>query len=395
MSSNPFIFQYLIGRQAELQQISQLLAKDGDLMVTGVPGSGRRLLIRQAAQQIGARVLEIDCLRAINSSRFLELLAEGLLEIFTDPVELELIQQWSIQYPLILEHAAAQQARLLWNVSRQEEWVILKALLLLPQVMAERLDCRVVMVFQNFPHIRSWDRDGKWEDYLRQEVQQQSRVNYVVVATVPEPWAIASDLQMISLPPLGREDLQPWIVNAMQKAGLQFDANALDLFLTYVQGHVGDAIALARRICLGYRASNDSGFLASVFDCEAAPMAQVAELPKAPNAESQELPSQTRLIQPHHVHRSTLALVEDLSLTFESLILLLPPIQARVLESLALDPTHSPHSRDYIQKHQLSKGGGLQGALAGLEQKGLIYGSKYDYRIAMPLLAFWLKHRMS
>jgi hypothetical protein len=87
--------------------------------------------------------------------------------------------------------------------------------------------------------------------------------------------------------------------------------------------------------------------------------------------------------------------VEDLSLTFESLLLLLPPIQARVLESLALDPTDSPHSRDYIEKHQLSRGGGLQGALAGLEQKGLVYGSKYGYRIAMPLLGFWLKHRLS
>ena len=87
--------------------------------------------------------------------------------------------------------------------------------------------------------------------------------------------------------------------------------------------------------------------------------------------------------------------MEDLSLTFESLILLLPPSQVRVLESLALDPTDSPHSRDYIQKHQLSRGGGLQGALASLEQKGLVYGPDYGYRMTMPLLAFWLKYHLA
>ncbi|MEB3310972.1 MAG: hypothetical protein VKJ02_12125 [Snowella sp.] len=73
----------------------------------------------------------------------------------------------------------------------------------------------------------------------------------------------------------------------------------------------------------------------------------------------------------------------------------MPPIQARVLESLASDPTDSPHAKDYIRKHQLSKGGGLQGALLGLEQKGLIYGPKLGYRVAWPLLAFWLKQRLS
>jgi len=89
-----------------------------------------------------------------------------------------------------------------------------------------------------------------------------------------------------------------------------------------------------------------------------------------------------------------LALVQDMSCTFEALLLLLPPTQARVLESLALDPTDSPQSSAYIKKHQLSRGGGLQGALNSLEQKGLIYGPKFSYRIALPLLNFWLKQRL-
>ena len=373
MIASPFVPYNLIVRQAELQQVSQILTADGDLMVSGVPGSGRRSLIRRAALQIGARVLEIDCLRATTSSRFLELLGEGLLEVFSAPIEGAIVKQWSSQQPLNYEQTSTYRARLSWQVPAREEWTILQALLTLPQVMAEQLDCRVVFAFQNFPHIRSWDRSGQWEAYLRQEVERQSRVSYAIVATVPEPWALESNLQVIALAPLEREDFQSWIADVMAAKGLKFEIDALDLFLDYVRGHLGDAIALARRIWLEHRLE---GFGINEWKWE------MGDEPH-------------NFIQLHHVHRSTLALVEDLSQTFESLLLLLPPIQARVLESLASDPTDSPHAKDYIRKHQLSKGGGLQGALAGLEQKGLIYGAKYGYRVAMPLLAFWLKHGLA
>jgi hypothetical protein len=362
--NNPFFPDHLIGRQTELQQVSKIFAADGDLMVTGIPGSGRRSLIQNAALEVGARVLEIDCLRATTSSRFLERLAEGLLEVFSTSAELAIVKQWSIDSPLTLENVSPYRSRLIWQVREKEEWVILQALLDLPQVMAERLDCRIVFVFQNFPHIRSWDRSGEWEAYLRQELDRQSRVNYVIVATVPEPWADESNLYLVNLAPLDRAEIESWIVDAMAAKGLKFEIDALDLFLDRVRGHLGDAIALARRIWLEQRLES---------------------------LESKK----SNFIQLHHVHRSTLALIEDFSQTFESLLLLLPPIQARVLESLAIDPTDSPHARDYLRKHQLSKGGGLQGALSGLEQKGLIYGAKYGYRVAMPLLALWLKHRLS
>jgi hypothetical protein len=373
MITNTFFPNHLIGRQIELQEISQIFAADGDLMVAGITGSGRRSLIHSAARQVGARVLEIDCLKATTSSRFLELLAEGLLNVFSNSTELVSIEQWSSRYPINLERSSSYRSRLIWKTSAPEEWEILQALLSLPQVMAEQLDCRVVFVFQNFPHIRSWDRSSEWEVYLRRKLQQQSRVNYVVIATVPEPWAYQSNLQIITLAPLKREDLQEWVTDAMAARGLKFEVDALDLFLDYVRGHLGDAIALARRIWLEYR---------------------IEELEVGVSTQN-SLPSTRRIVQLHHVHLSTLALIEDLSQTFESLLLLLPPIQARVLESLAIDPTDSPHAKDYVCKHQLSKGGGLQGALAGLEQKGLIYGDKYSYSLAMPLLALWLKHRLA
>ncbi len=365
MVANPFIPPILFGRQLELQQMSQILAADGDLLVAGVPGIGRRTLLRWAARSLGARVMEIDCLRATDSSRFLKLLAEGLVATFAEEQAIGLMEQWSAHQPVIVERSPTGRAYLTWPGPSKNEWGILQSLLALPQVMAEWLDCRVVLVFQNFPHLRSWDRSGQWEQYLRQEVQQQSRVSYALIATVPESWVEQSKLQVMTLAPLPDEILATWLSPALAAAGLSLDreGESLGLFLSYVQGHFSDALALARRLWLD--AGRQSG---------------------------QTTPFE---VLPHHVHRSALALVEDLSVTFESLILLLPPSQVRVLESLALDPTDSPHAREYIRKHNLSRGGGLQGALASLEQKGLVYGSEQNYRIALPMLAFWLKHRLT
>ncbi|MBL1174012.1 ATP-binding protein [Pantanalinema sp. GBBB05] len=408
MVANPFIPEDLVGRQAELQQVSQILAADGDLLIAGVPGSGRRTVVRFAAQAVGARMIEIDCLRATDSNRFLHLIAESLLTAFKSSTELALIQRWSSNQPLILEQSIGGHAKLVWHSSTKDDWRLFQILLTLPQVMAEWLSCRIVLVFENFPHIRSWDRSEQWERYLRQEIQQQSRVSYALIATTAENWVQHSNMQIVFLPPLQDSELQLWLVTAMASQGLKFepDSQALKLFLSYVQGNLGDAIALARRIWLDYRALNcdrgngqtnspdPRGFITT------APLSASSSLSVSATTSPTSLyltlpPNVDGIIQAHHVHRSALALVEDLSITFESLILLLPSSQVRVLESLALDPTDSPHSREYIQKHQLSRGGGLQGALASLQQKGLVYGAEHGYRITMPLLAFWLKHRLT
>lgn len=367
MVVNPFVPQNLVGREQELQQVLEILSVDGDLLIAGVPGSGRRSLIRWAADKIGARVIEIDCMRATDGERFLLLLAESLMSVFAAPEELTLIEQWIRSHPLSLEESPNGQPRLVWHLSAGGEWTLLQTLLHLPQVMAEKLNCRVLMMFRNFPHIRSWDRGGKWEAFLRQEIANHAHVSYALIATVAEPWVEDISLQVVSLAPLRDEELRTWLLAAMSSVGLTFDPDgqAIALFLSYVQGHLGDAIALARRIWLDCRDS----------------------LPLNGNQPE-------GLIQAHHVHRSALALMEDLSIIYESLILLLPPSQVQVLESLALDPTDSPHSRDYIKKHRLSRGGSLQGALASLEHKGLVYGSKYSYQIALPLLGFWLKLRI-
>lgn len=388
MIANPFVPNRLVGRQAELNQISSILANDGDLLIAGVPGSGRRQLIHKAAQMVDARVIEIDCLRATDSHRFLSLLAEGILAAFKTGSELALIQSWSALHPFILDTSIRDRPRLVWHSTSNEEWQLFKTLLTLPQSIAEWLQCRVLIVFQNFPHIRSWDRSEKWENYLRQEIQAQSRVSYALIATVTESWVQQSNLQVVLLGPIKNDDLQDWLIEVSAMHQFEFADPAMTLFLDTVQGHLGSAIALLRRIWLD---------LQSLQPLEINPSAPVPTVGQANSRRLTSLSTQPKLltIQAHQVHRSALALVEDLVSTFESLLLLLPASQVRVLESLTLDPTDSPHSREYIQKHQLSRGGSLQGALASLQQKGLVYGPEYGYRITMPLLALWLKQRLA
>ncbi|HSM82474.1 MAG TPA: hypothetical protein VLS96_12345 [Nodosilinea sp.] len=360
---SPVVPQSLISRETEMQQVCTLLCQDSDFVITGVPGIGRRTLIWNAAQQVGARCVEIDFLRCRNAGQFLRFLADGLIGAFGAPEEIAKIQQWSLEQPLTLDQSLAPQAQLVWPKTPGKEWPLFEGLLALPQHLAEWLNCQVVIVFHNFPHIRSWDRQGKWESHLRQEIERQSRVSYALVATVAEPWMMASQLPVIALTPLSDRDLQPWVIGTMATAGLKFDpdSQALELFLSYAQGHMKDAITLAQRLWL---------------NC---------------NAIASPTPE---LIQSHQVHSTMLGLAQDMAVTFEALLLLLPPTQARLLESLALDPTDSPQSNAYIKKHQLSRGGGLQGALTSLEQKGLIYGPQFGYRIALPLLDFWLKQRL-
>ena len=377
MSNNPFLPEKLVGRQPELEQISKILLADDDLLIAGVAGSGRRTLVKWAAQKVGARVITLDCLRATDGDRFLKLLAESLLHTFDSAEELLKIQQLLADQPVTFEPVTLEMVdkskpRIVWKLSSVGIWNLFQNMLSLPQQMAEWLDCRVAIVLHNFTHIRSWDRKGEWEEYLRREIQLQSRVSYALIATVPEPWMHKLSIHVVELPPLSNQELWEWLEPTIADKGLKFDLATTNLFMEYIQGNMSDAIALTRRIWLDALTQNASRY-ASRYDS----------------------PSPTEfLIQPHHLHQNMLALIEDLAPTFESLVMLLPPSQVRVLESLAIDPTVSPHSREYIQKHRLSKGGSLQGALDSLEQKGLVYGAKYGYRIALPTLQFWLKQRL-
>ncbi|NEQ83647.1 MAG: ATP-binding protein, partial [Moorea sp. SIO2I5] len=68
----------LVGRQAQFQRITHVLARDGNLLIVGVPGSGRRTLVRRAAREVGVKILEVDCIRVTDGQRFVQLLWESI-----------------------------------------------------------------------------------------------------------------------------------------------------------------------------------------------------------------------------------------------------------------------------------------------------------------------------
>ncbi|EHC10186.1 ATP-binding protein [Fischerella thermalis WC542] len=356
----------LMGRSTEFQRIVEVLAEDGDLLIAGVPGSGRRTLVRRAALAVGAIILEIDCIRATDGERFVQLMAEAIAQNF-DAVK---IQDWVASSGKeffrfqIEENSSIPTSKLILmrSLNAKQLWQAFELLLELPQILAESQNQRVVIILQSFPHIRSWDRHSLWEATFRREINQQTHVNYVLIATIAETTHYSQEtnypLETIQLAPLARDVVAVWAREILQTVGLTFDSRskAMQLFLDAVQGHIGDAVAIIRRL--------------------------------------QALRRPDGLITEQEVQQAIEELLKDLSITFESLLMLLPGNQVHLLECLATDPTEKPQSREYIQKHGLSRGGSLQGALTGLQHKGLIYGAEQRYQMALPLLALWLRQRL-
>ncbi len=357
----------LAGRVTQFHHLVQVLSQDGDFLVVGVPGSGRRRLIRLAAQQVAALVLEVDCIRVTDGTRFVQLLCDSINQTFNSSSALSIIQQWVAEsahglFTLAPKSGGLPQIQPLRDLNREQLWHAFEILLQLPQLLAETLGCRVVLILQSFPHIRSWDRNGQWETLLRQEIKRQTEVSYALVATIAETTTAADSdsLDVVQLGPLANDVLRDWVQSTLAEVGLTLaDATTMNQFLSAVQGHVGDAVMLVRRLT------------------RLKPTGQV-------NGQ----------IDTYQLQQVLDDLLLDISGTFESLVLLLPASQVQLLECLSLYPTDKPQSREYIQQHGLSRGGSLQGALIGLQQKGLIYGAEYGYRVALPLLSLWIRQRL-
>ena len=210
--------------------------------------------------------------------------------------ELAQIYQWSQGQPLTVNQALGNRVRIALPTATSKEWVLFESVLSLPQYLFSggawlpgSLD-----LSQLCPHSQLGP-PAKVGDSSFTRDSVPSRVSYALVATVAEPWMSERSCCPIFLAPLSDHELKPWITNSMATAGLDFDREdqSLALFLDYAQGHINDAIALAQRIW---------------FECH------VVHRDDKPG-----------VIQSYHVHGAMLSLVQDLSVTFEALLLLLPP----------------------------------------------------------------------
>ena len=354
----------LFGRQTEFQRITQVLARDGDLLIAGVPGSGRRTLVHRAVQEVGAKHLEVDCIRATNSLRFLQLLCAGMNKAFKSSASLAIVGEWlNEEAKQLFTRTKEGKLKTKELNHKEQQWLALKLLLQLPQRVAQSINRQIAIVFLGFPHIRSWDRHGTLESYLREEIKSQTEVSYVLVTTMGEMGDYIEsnnmNLEVVKLMPLADDVVAAWVQHVLRQEKLTFNprTNSLNIFLNSVQGHLGDASSVMRRLS--------------------------------------RLKVEDGLINEQEVEQTLEELVSDLSNTFESLLVLLPANQAHLLECLALEPTDKPQSREYRGKHYLPRGGSLQGAIASLQHKGLIYGADLGYKIALPLLSLWIRQRLS
>jgi len=408
----------LIGRQEELDKVIKYLANDEDLWLIGAPGNGRRVVVRAAANEIRAKILEIDCIKATSSGQLLQLICRSLNQVAFRKLDIpdlkEFIQKgaeicaesFSIQTVLSnliqLEREQSNQtvssnliqlelAPSIMNESdpklkQDKQKEAFERLINLLQQLAVSFKTRIIILFHSFEHIYSWDRqrisksqtrpdcDEQWEGFLRKEIARQDRVSYVLIGTgIPRKVQEKENpTKIIPLRPLNNNILKAWVrefvLKCDERLAFSSDGESLEIFLKAVEGHFGNAKALAQRLILTLQLNNQ-------------------------NQEQKEYDIQAKQVQ-----QAIDSLLRDMSPVFESLLLSLPDSQLQIIECLALDPTSNPHRQEYIDKYSLMKGGTLQGALKGLSEKGLIYDAQkdeYDYQLTFPLMALWIRRRLT
>ena len=397
MSSNPFSDfagseEHLIlrGRKSSIEKITNAIDKDIDLLVAGPPGSGRYFLVQTAAAQSRCEtiIFDIDCIQATDRRSFIKLLCDAISGIDDlqpgdlSPYLQDLVSQSDNKYLSINDDN-----RISVKVSDNSVHLehCLNEVLQFIQGLAELTNKRVLILFRNFTHIRAWELEEAWELKLREKVNVLKDVLYILIGTIGElredkrrlsshsknaeidslRKSLHNSFETIELLPLEDAVLTSFCDSKLSASNLMFNPldDSLQFFLEAVHGSFSDALALTERIILlnQNKLSEDNGGRV--------------------------------VIGIQEVREAVEDLLKDLSTMCETLLLMLPPRQAKLLTCLALDPTDKPHSREYVKKHNLYKGGTMQGALLGLQQKGLIYDVHQSYKVALPLLRLWIWKR--
>ncbi|MEM9090824.1 MAG: ATP-binding protein [Cyanobacteria bacterium P01_F01_bin.53] len=377
----------LDARSDELRRIKEAINQDRDLVVIGVTGSGRGELVEISAQEAEAMTLKIDCIKAVSLKSFLILF---LKELLTENSRNERLKKWfrlqdKDSFLSFLQKRDIEKFLILDSIRPLEDCGVTtseedKGKVSLKQTLEELIDLledfltskhiRVVVFLKNFTHLFSWDRDNKFSEFLLSKIHLCPHISYALIATYGE-WESKElnhlkkdelDIEPIQLPYISRGSLRSWARAELHANRIDSDDNGLDVFVDAVQGHFGDALALVRRL-------------------------------QSLHAWDEKYKSAIK-INDFHVEKAVNDLLKDLSVVFETLLLLLPATQVKLLESLAINPTKSPHSKKYAEAHGLPRGGGIQNALEGLKKKGLIYPQEYEYRLALPTLAQWIKQSL-
>ena len=224
----------LDARSTELNQIVTALKQDQDLIVAGVSGSGRQFLVEVAAQKLGFKTMEVDCIRAISPLGFLRLLIAQVSQAFESSDISEKLLQGPGAHFFAQEPDGQEQRRLrLVGPSTQKEQkekllAVLEMLIDLIEELADIHEQYVVMILKNFTHLQSWDRDNNWSNFLKQRICEHSHFSYVLTATFGELKGSAlreGTAKIIKLPYLNNGNVRSWAREEFRFQGLSFDAD--------------------------------------------------------------------------------------------------------------------------------------------------------------------------
>ena len=391
----------LRGRSEQLKAISEAIDSDTDLVVAGPPGSGRHFIVGLAVEkaQQKSKSVEVDCLGATSRADFTELLCSAINHSFEEelgalPLK-DSLQDWLLsqsQTNLYIKESGQLCIRFKQDSCQNyidSEW---RNLLQVLKKIAQAHNLRVLLIFRNFTHIRTWEKEEIWELALRQEVKDIEEILYILIGTIGELQEdqyrlkdhllkdrekgtkseavkqlrerLCTSYKSIRLGPLADSDLEEFIDAKLTAAHMRLSSlnSVREHFLKLVDGSLGCAVMLLERIMEIY--------------------------------ENEDKEDQIKEIMKSELNKAIGSLLKEQADVYETILLMLPPRQAKLLMCLALDPTDKPHSRNYIQKHHLDKGGTTQGALLGLQKKGLIHHQESQvYKLTLPLLNLWIHQR--
>lgn len=371
----------------ELYSIVRNVREDNDLLITGVPGSGRYTLVKRATKAIRAKLIEVDCIKATSRIDFINLLIKSIYKGFCKNYE-DIITQKLFDLPVDRELfglcpvgniSVIQLLPTIKDVEETSLWKIFDFVVQLPGLIIENSDERAVVILKQISHIRSWDRGKnlkhRWERHLRDKLNQDPKVSYIILETIAELEEIELEnkdedgkvfykdklfsnapIKVIELKSISDNALAYLIDKILDKNNLTLSKNALEKVLDSVQGHLGSAETLVKRLRLMYQPGTK--------------------------------------INEYQVQDALNSVLKDLSTVFESLLLMLPASQLQLIECLAIEPTPKPHSKEYRDKYGLARGGTLQGAVKGLQQKGLIYDAEENFQLTLPFFAMWIRSNL-
>jgi hypothetical protein len=224
----------------------------------------------------------------------------------------------------------------------------------------------VVVVFDEFQQIATWDRDQHTEAVIRTAIQHQEGVAYAfagsqrhllqaMFADRARPlFKLAAPFPVSRLSPA---ELRPWLEELFAESGLELEDAAAETLLTLGAGHPGATQYLGH------------------FVWEAAGRA-----------------STDRINHQTVISGLDTALAVGAT-TYEMEISRLTGPQRRVLAAVAREPTSSPTAVDYLGRQHLPAKSTVSQALGSLVDKGLIESEGTVYLVGDPLLGEWLRRQ--